>query len=318
MASTRAAMANRGVPRDEVAIVSGIGCSSRFPYYMETYGFHTIHGRAAAIASGLKVGNPALDVWVISGDGDSTAIGGNHFIHAVRRNINLNYVLINNKIYGLTKGQYSPTSELGQLTKTTPYGVVDYPMQPLKVAMGLGGTFIARSADKDIKLSEEILTRGANHNGFSLCEIYSNCVIFNEGATDHLSGKDKAEYSVVCRHGEKLIFGKDKQLCIVQDGIRLKAAKVSDVSESDIVVHDERNAELAYLLSAMNNADGQPVAFGVLYCDPDKKSYDDMVYEQVNDVKAKKSGESLDDLLSSGNTWTVSSTICTSTGCKTM
>lgn len=315
MASVRGAMANRGKPRDEVAIVSGIGCSSRFPYYMETYGFHTIHGRAAAIATGLKTGSPDLDVWVISGDGDSTAIGGNHFIHAARRNVNLNYVLINNKIYGLTKGQYSPTSELGQITKTTPYGVVDYPMVPLKVAMGLGATFIARSVDKDIKLGEEVLTRGANHPGFSLVEMFSNCVIFNDGCHEQVSGKEKEDYTVVCRHGEKLIFGKEKDMCIVRDGSYVRAAKVADVKESEIIVHDERNELLAYQLAGMTLADGLPVAYGVLYCNPDKKSYETMVHEQMEDVKKKKP-ETLDELLSSGNTWTVSATICTSTGCK--
>ena len=171
MNAVRSGMVAAGKPRDEVAIVSGIGCSSRFPYYMETYGFHTIHGRAAAVASGMKVANTDLDVWVISGDGDSTAIGGNHFIHAIRRNINLNYVLINNKIYGLTKGQYSPTSEMGQVSKTSPYGVLDYPMTPAKVAISLGGTFVARGIDKNMKLNVNICERGALHKGFSFMEI---------------------------------------------------------------------------------------------------------------------------------------------------
>ncbi|WP_027389131.1 2-oxoacid:ferredoxin oxidoreductase subunit beta [Chrysiogenes arsenatis] len=316
--SVKGAMVNRAKPRDEVAIVSGIGCSSRFPYYMETYGFHTIHGRAAAIASGLKVGKPDLDVWVISGDGDSTAIGGNHWIHAIRRNINLNYVLINNKIYGLTKGQYSPTSEMGQITKTTPYGVIDYPMNPLVTALGIGGTFVARSIDKDVKMGEEICTRGANHPGFSLMEMYSNCVIFNDGAHDKITGKDKADFTIHVQHGKKLIFGVENNLCLVQDGFRIKMAKVSDVAESAIIVHDETNLQLATLLADMAPSKGQPVALGVIYCDPAKKSYDFMVHEQVQQVIASKGEQPLDKLLRAGDTWTISTTLCNASGCKTV
>ncbi|OQY16241.1 MAG: 2-oxoacid:ferredoxin oxidoreductase subunit beta [Desulfobacteraceae bacterium 4572_35.1] len=305
MNAVRQGMVAAGKPRDEVAIVSGIGCSSRFPYYMETYGFHTIHGRAAAIASGVKVGNPKLDVWVISGDGDSTAIGGNHFIHAVRRNINLNYVLINNKIYGLTKGQYSPCSEMGQISKTSPYGVIDYPMAPLKVAMGLGATFIARGLDAKMKLSEEICIRGAKHKGFSMMEIYANCVIYNDGA--HKQLVDKAEgdnHCIVLRNGEKMIFGNEEQFCLVQDGFAIKAAKVADVAEADILVHDETNAEVGTLLAGMRPDNGLPIALGIIYAIEDKKTYDDMVYEQLAAVKAKR-GRSVDDIMREGHTWTV-------------
>ena len=221
MNAVRSGMVAAGKPRDEVAIVSGIGCSSRFPYYMETYGFHTIHGRAAPIAAGLKVANRDLDVWVISGDGDSTAIGGNHFIHVIRRNVNLNYVLINNKIYGLTKGQYSPTSEMGQVSKTSPYGVIDYPMAPAKVALSLGGTFVARGIDRNMKLNEEICVRGALHKGLSFMEIYANCVIYNDGAHEKLVSKEHgADFHIILRHGEKMIYGVDQQYCLVQDGLR--------------------------------------------------------------------------------------------------
>ncbi|PLX93670.1 MAG: 2-oxoacid:ferredoxin oxidoreductase subunit beta [Desulfuromonas sp.] len=305
MNAVRAGMVAAGKPRDEVAIVSGIGCSSRFPYYMETYGLHTIHGRAAAIASGVKVGNPKLDVWVISGDGDSTAIGGNHFMHAIRRNINLNYVMINNKIYGLTKGQYSPTSEMGQISKTTPYGVIDYPMTPLKVAMGLGATFVARGLDAQMKLSEEICVRGAKHHGFSMMEIFANCIIYNDGAHQQLTDKDTgADYFIILKDGEKMIFGTENQYCLVQDGFKIKAAKVADVAESDILVHDEKNAEVAALLTAMRPDGGLPLALGIIYADDSKKTYDDMVYEQVAAVKAKR-GRTVDQVMQEGHTWTV-------------
>ena len=305
MNAVRQGMVTAGKPRDEVAIVSGIGCSSRFPYYMETYGFHTIHGRAAAIASGVKVANPKLDVWVISGDGDSTAIGGNHFIHAVRRNINLNYVLINNKIYGLTKGQYSPCSELGQYSKTSPYGVIDYPMAPLKVAMGLGATFIARGLDAIPKLSEEITSRGVLHKGFSMMEIYANCVIYNDGAHKALTDKQTgANHRIILRNGEKMIFGNEDQFCLVQDGFAIKAANVADVAEADILVHDEKNAEMAAVLAGMRPDAGLPIALGIIYADGSKKTYDDMVYEQIESVKAKR-GRSVQQVMEEGHTWTV-------------
>ena len=305
MNAVRSGMVAAGKPRDEVAIVSGIGCSSRFPYYMEAYGFHTIHGRAAAIASGLKVANPKLDVWVISGDGDSTAIGGNHFMHAIRRNVNLNYVMINNKIYGLTKGQYSPTSEMNQISKTSPYGVIDYPMAPLRVAMGLGATFVARGLDKNMKLSEEICIRGAKHHGFSMMEIYANCVIYNDGAHKALTDKETgANHQIIVRDGEKMVYGVDNQLCLVQDGFTVKSAKVADVDEADILVHDEKNAAMAAILTGMKPDDGLPLALGIIYADDSKRTYDDMVYEQVEAVKAKR-GRTIDQIMQEGHTWTV-------------
>ena len=305
MNAVRQGMVAAGKPRDEVAIVSGIGCSSRFPYYMETYGFHTIHGRAAAIASGLKVANPKLDVWVISGDGDSTAIGGNHFIHAIRRNVNLNYVMINNKIYGLTKGQYSPTSEVGQISKTSPYGVIDYPMAPLRVAMGMGATFVARGLDKKMKLSEEICIRGAKHHGFSMMEIFANCVIYNDGAHNKITDKETGDnYLIIVRDGEKMIFGADNQLCLVQDGFAIKAANVADVADADILVHDEKNVEMATLLTAMRPDVGLPLALGIIYANDSKKPYDDLIYEQLAAVKSKR-GRSMDDIMREGHTWTV-------------
>ncbi|MCK4503456.1 MAG: 2-oxoacid:ferredoxin oxidoreductase subunit beta [Desulfuromonadales bacterium] len=305
MNAVRSGMVAAGKPRDEVAIVSGIGCSSRFPYYMETYGFHTIHGRAAAIASGLKVANPKLDVWVISGDGDSTAIGGNHFIHAIRRNVNLNYVMINNQIYGLTKGQYSPTSQMEQISKTSPYGVIDYPMAPLKVAMGLGATFVARGLDKKMKLSEEICIRGAKHHGFSMMEIYANCVIYNDGCHDALTDKETGDNNlIIVRDGEKMIFGTDNQFCLIRDGFAIKAANVADVAEADILVHDEKNADMATLLTSMLPDNGLPLPLGIIYANDAKKPYDDMVYEQVDAVKAKR-GRTVQQIMEEGHTWTV-------------
>ena len=305
MNAVRSGMVAAGKPREEVAIVSGIGCSSRFPYYMETYGFHTIHGRAAAIASGLKVANPKLDVWVISGDGDSTAIGGNHFIHAIRRNINLNYVMINNKIYGLTKGQYSPTSEVAQISKTSPYGVIDYPMAPLKTAMGMGATFVARGLDKKMKLSEEICVRGVKHNGFSMMEIYANCVIYNDGCHDALTDKETGDnHLIIVRDGEKMIFGTENQFCLIQDGFAIKQANVADVAEADILVHDEKDAEMAAVLTGMRPDNGLPLALGIIYADDSKKTYDELVYEQLDAVKAKR-GRSVDQIMQEGHTWTV-------------
>ncbi|MCA1797067.1 MAG: 2-oxoacid:ferredoxin oxidoreductase subunit beta [Geobacteraceae bacterium] len=305
MNAVRSGMVAAGKPRDEVAIVSGIGCSSRFPYYMETYGFHTIHGRAAAVASGVKVANPKLDVWVVSGDGDSTAIGGNHFIHAIRRNINLNYVMINNKIYGLTKGQYSPTSEMGQYSKTSPYGVIDYPMIPLVAAMGVGATFIARGLDSIMKLSTEICERGAKHHGFSMMEIYANCVIYNDGAHKALSSKEEGPNNrIIVRHGEKMIFGTEDQFCLVQDGFGIKKATVADVAEGDILVHDEKDADMATVLAGMRPDADLPLALGIIYADDSKKTYDDMVYEQIDCVKSKL-GRTMDQLLQEGHTWNV-------------
>jgi len=305
MNAVRSGMVAAGKPRDEVAIVSGIGCSSRFPYYMETYGFHTIHGRAAAIASGMKVANPKLDVWVISGDGDSTAIGGNHFIHSIRRNINLNYVMINNKIYGLTKGQYSPTSEVGQISKSSPYGVIDYPMAPLRVAMGMGATFVARGLDMKMKLSEEICIRGVKHNGFSMMEILANCVIYNDGAHKALVDKETGEnHLIILRDGEKMIFGAEKQYCLVQDGFAIKRARVSAVAEADILVHDEKDAEMAAVLTAMRPDQDLPLALGIIYADDSKKTYDELVYEQLAAVKAKRS-RTMDQIMQEGHTWTV-------------
>ncbi len=305
MNAVRQGMVAAGKPRDEVAIISGIGCSSRFPYYMETYGLHTIHGRAAAIASGTKAANPNLDVWVISGDGDSTAIGGNHFIHAIRRNVNLNYVLINNKIYGLTKGQYSPTSEMGQISKTSPYGVIDYPMAPLKVAMGMGATFIARGLDAKMKLSEEICIRGAKHHGFSMMEIYANCVIYNDGAHKTLVDKENGDnHIIIVRDGEKMVFGNEQKFCLVQDGFGIKKANVADVDEADILVHDEKNAQMAMLIADMRPDAGLPIALGIIYADETKKTYDDMLHEQLDAVKAKR-GRTMDQIMREGHTWTV-------------
>ena len=305
MNAVRSGMVAAGKPREEVAIVSGIGCSSRFPYYMETYGFHTIHGRAAAVASGMKVANPKLDVWVISGDGDSTAIGGNHFIHAIRRNINLNYVMINNKIYGLTKGQYSPTSEVGQISKTSPYGVIDYPMAPLKAAMGMGATFVARGLDMKMKLSEEICVRGVKHNGFSMMEIFANCVIYNDGAHKALIDKETGEnHLIILRDGEKMIFGNESQYCLVQDGFAIKRARVTDVAEADILVHDEKDAERAAVLTGMRPDQDLPLALGIIYADDSKKTYDELVYEQIGAIKAKR-GRNMDQIMQEGHTWTV-------------
>ncbi len=297
-----------GYGKERYVVVSGIGCSSRLPYYMNTYGFHSIHGRATAISTGIKVANPNLTVWQACGDGDALAIGGNHFIHAIRRNIDINLILFNNQIYGLTKGQYSPTSKFGAITKTSPYGTVEPPFNPGSLVLGAKGTFFARSLDVDVKLSEEIMTEAARHDGCSVMEMLTNCMIFNNGAHAALTDRETREdRTIVLRDGERMIFGKNRDKGLILDGMGLKVATIGEngVKEEDILVHDShsQNAGVHMLLADMKYPDF-PVALGVIR-NVAAPTYDDGVRDQIAEVKAKSKIQCVDDLLNSGNTWTV-------------
>ncbi len=298
-----------GRNRSEFVVVSGIGCSSRFPYYMKTYGFHSIHGRANAIATGLKVANPKVSVFVATGDGDSLAIGGNHFIHAIRRNIDLNVVLFNNEIYGLTKGQYSPTSKLGKITKTSPYGTIEKPFNPGELIIGAKGTFFARSIDVEVDLTRQCLVRAAQHDGFSITEVLQNCVIFNDGAHAAFA-KDKAtraENTIILRDGEKMLFGANKEKGIVLDGFKLKVVTLGEdgYTIDDVLTHDskEPTTYIHNALAAMKYPDF-PVALGVIR-DVDEPTYNREVARQVKEVQEKSKIKCVDDLLNSGETWTI-------------
>lgn len=293
---------------ENIVFVSGIGCSSRLPYYMNTYGFHSIHGRATAISTGIKVANPKLSVWQACGDGDALAIGGNHFIHAIRRNVDLNIVLFNNQIYGLTKGQYSPTSKFGAITKTSPYGTVENPFTPGMLVLGAHGTFFARSLDVEIKLNQEIFCKAASHKGASVCEMLTNCVIFNDGAHKALSDREtKADRVIYLKHGEPMIFGANGDKGLILDGRQLKVVTIGEngITKDDILVHDAHCSDTAIhnLLIEMKYPD-MPVALGVIR-DVEDKHYDAEVTAQKEQVAAASPIKCMDDLLHSGSTWVV-------------
>ncbi len=302
------AMAEVGVAPHQTAVISGIGCSSRLPYYMGTYGFHTIHGRGGAIASGVKMANPELTVWQVSGDGDCLAIGGNHFIHEVRRNIDLNILLMNNKIYGLTKGQYSPTTDRGSVTKSSPYGTVEDPFIPAELVFGARGTFFARSLDVEMATTVEILAAAARHKGTSVCEVLQNCVIFNNNIHAHVADKEvRADRTVHLRHGEKMIFGKDMNRGIVMDGYMLKAVTIGEdgYTMDDVLVHDAKNPNnVLHQMLAMMDGNELPLAIGVIR-DVDAPNYTDELTRQVEEVKGKKNFKSLREYILSGDTWEV-------------
>ncbi|HHV03110.1 MAG: 2-oxoacid:ferredoxin oxidoreductase subunit beta [Bacteroidales bacterium] len=297
-----------GYSHERYVFVSGIGCSSRFPYYMKTYGFHSIHGRAAAIATGIKVANPTLSVWEMTGDGDSLAIGGNHLIHAIRRNIDINIVLFNNRIYGLTKGQYSPTSKWGTVTKTSPFGTVEHPFNPGALAMGARGTFFARTLDVELQLTQEVMVQAAKHDGTALVEVLQNCVIFNDKTHYIISDRDvRADRTIVLRHGEPMIFGKNKDKGLILDGVRLKAVTIGEngITRDDILIHnaEEQNHGIHMMLCEMEWPE-LPVALGVIRRVKDR-TYDDMVRDQVTEVATKSNIHCMNDMLRSGDTWVV-------------
>lgn len=303
------AMADLGVAPKDIAVISGIGCSSRLPYYMNTYGMHTIHGRAAAIATGLKTARPDMTVWQISGDGDGLAIGGNHFIHAVRRNIDLNILLFNNKIYGLTKGQYSPTSDRGAVTKSSPYGTTEDPFIPAELVFGARGNFFARSIDIALDTTKEVMVAAARHKGASVVEIRQNCVIFNNGSHAAISDKDARDtHTIHLRHGEKMLFGKDMEMGLVQDGFGLKAVKVGEngYTIDDVLVHDA-HCRTNFLHQQLAMMDGQelPLAIGVIR-DVEAASYETEVANQVAEVRARKNYADLREMILANNeTWEV-------------
>ncbi|MCT4640258.1 MAG: 2-oxoacid:ferredoxin oxidoreductase subunit beta [Bacteroidales bacterium] len=294
--------------KERYAFISGIGCSSRFPYYMDTYGFHSIHGRASAIASGTKTANPELSVWQITGDGDAMAIGGNHFIHAIRRNIDINIMLFNNEIYGLTKGQYSPTSEFGAVTKTSPFGTVEHPFHPGELVIGAQGKFFARSFDGNIKLSTQIFEEASRHDGTSVVEILQNCVIYNDKTHAAILDKEnRDDRTIVLEHGKPMIFGKNRDKGLVLDGLKLKIVTIGEngITEDDILVHDaeEQNPGLHMMLVNMQYPH-YPVAFGIIR-KVKAATYDDQVVEQIETIQAESKIKSVDDLLNSGATWDV-------------
>ncbi len=302
------AMAALGVAPHKTAVISGIGCSSRLPYYMNTYGFHTIHGRAAAVATGYKVANPEMTVGQISGDGDGLAIGGNHFIHAVRRNVDINIVLFNNKIYGLTKGQYSPTSDRGFVSKSSPYGTVEDPFIPAELVFGARGNFFARSIDVELDTSVKVLEAAARHKGASVVEILQNCVIFNNGIHNAITDREfRADRTILLRHGEKMLFGKNMDRGIVQDGFLLKAVTVGEdgYTIDDVLIHDAHTpSNFLHQQLAMMDGHELPLAVGVIR-DVEAPTYDTAVSQQVDEVKARKGFASLRDMILAGDTWTV-------------
>jgi 2-oxoglutarate/2-oxoacid ferredoxin oxidoreductase subunit beta len=297
-----------GYTKERFVFVSGIGCSSRFPYYMNTYGFHGIHGRATALATGIKVANPTLTVWQLTGDGDALAIGGNHFIHAIRRNIDINIILFNNRIYGLTKGQYSPTSKLGLVTKTSPYGTVEHPFNPGQLVLGARGTFFARSLDSELKLNQSIMLRAAKHDGTAVMEMLTNCVIYNNGTHSEFSDREvRADRTITLEDGKPMIFGKDRDKGLILSGHKLKVVKIGEdgITENDILVHDSHNENIGLhsMLVDMKYPE-YPVALGVIR-DVADKTYDDNVRDQVAEVAAKAKIHSMNELLHSGATWEV-------------
>jgi 2-oxoglutarate/2-oxoacid ferredoxin oxidoreductase subunit beta len=308
LSSIYRALAKLGLSKEKIVFISGIGCSSRFPYYMDTYGFHSIHGRGPAISTGVKLANPELSVWQITGDGDALAIGGNHFIHAIRRNIDINILLFNNEIYGLTKGQYSPTSAKGIKTKTSPFGTVEEPFSVGELVIGAKGKFFARTIDTNLALSTQIYIEAAKHNGTSVIEILQNCIIFNDGIHDNIAKKDvRDDRTLILEHGKPMIFGSEKEKGLILDGLKLKVVKIGEngITEKDLLVHDELevNSGIQYMLADMRYPE-YPVALGVIRKVPGP-TYDKSVKDQIKDVQYTAKIKCMDDLLHSGSTWEV-------------
>ena len=309
LSAVQQVMPTLGIPKEKFVFVSGIGCSSRFPYYMNCYGFHTIHGRALTVATGVKSINPDLSVWVITGDGDGLSIGGNHFIHAIRRNQDVKILLFNNKIYGLTKGQYSPTSEIGKKTKSTPMGSIDNPINPVSIAIASGATFIARTIDNNVVHMKKILTEAAHHKGTAFIEIYQNCLVFNDNAFAAYSEKDFKDYhSIYLEHGKPLAFGKNSDKGIKLNGFHPEIVNVNNGQTKDLLVHNEsvKDRGLSYVLGQMGieNPD-LPAVFGVLR-KIEEPTYQERLIEQENLAKQKKSKVSLEEVLNAGDTWVIS------------
>jgi 2-oxoglutarate/2-oxoacid ferredoxin oxidoreductase subunit beta len=310
LAAVQGFMPELGIPREDIVFISGIGCSSRFPYYMSTYGMHSIHGRAPAIATGLSTSRPDLSVWVVTGDGDALSIGGNHLIHALRRNVNLKILLFNNRIYGLTKGQYSPTSEVGKITKSTPMGSLDNPFNPVSVALGAEATFVGRTLDSDRKHLTSVLRAAADHQGTALVEIYQNCNIFNDGAFDLLKDADtRDDWTIRMEHGQPLRFGADNSKAVVHGSAGTLAIE-DDVAADDprVVVHDAHTEDpsFAFALSRLSSIDSRYSPMGV-FRSVERPTYDAMMAEQLDQAAAKSPGDddALESLLRGADTWTV-------------
>jgi 2-oxoglutarate/2-oxoacid ferredoxin oxidoreductase subunit beta len=308
LSAVQKALVEVGIQKEKFAFISGIGCSSRFPYYMDTYGFHGIHGRASAISSGVKTANPELSVWQITGDGDALAIGGNHFIHIVRRNVDVNIILFNNEIYGLTKGQYSPTSQKGLVTKTSPFGTVEEPFSVGELVIGAKGKFFARTIDTNVSLSTQIYIEAAKHKGTSVIEVLQNCVIFNDGIHDTVADKEvRDDRTLILKHGQPMLFGKENSKGLMLDGLKLKVVKIGEngISEKNILVHDasEPNPGIQYMLANMQYPEF-PVALGVIRS-VEWPTYDKAVEDQITAIKKTSRIKCMDDLLMSGSTWKV-------------
>ena len=304
LAAVQSFMPELGIPKEKIVFISGIGCAARFPYYMETYGMHSIHGRAPAIATGLSTSRPDLSVWVVTGDGDALSIGGNHLIHALRRNVNLKILLFNNQIYGLTKGQYSPTSELGKVTKSTPMGSVDQPFNPLSLAIGAEATFVARSIDTDRKHLTEVLRAAAEHRGSAIVEIFQNCNIYNDGAFDFVR-EDKLN-RIYLKHGEEIVFGPEE----APRGVRQRAdgsVEIVDASEGGLLVHDAQHAEpsLAFALSRLTWSTVGAAPIGI-FRNVERPVYDELLEEQIKTAKGARGEGDLEALLHGGDTWQIS------------
>jgi len=303
LAQTQKTMPTFGRKKEDFVFVSGIGLFSRFPYYMNPYGFHSIHGRAPAVATGVKIANPDLSVWVITGDGDGLSIGGNHFMHALRRNMDINILLFNNRIYGLTKGQYSPTSEVGKVTKATPYGSLDIPLNPPSLALGAQATFVARTIDRWQAHLSEMLERSYYHDGGSLIEIYQNCNIFNDGAFEEYTSADKFNNVIELKHGEPMVFAKGTK-GIKLDGFTPVVVDMEKHSLDDLLVHDETNLDLAHIVANWTSHPILPEPIGVIYS-VDKPTYNSEMVAQVEAAVKQKGAGKVQDLLDSGDTWTV-------------
>lgn len=308
LSTIRNSVPETGVKKENVVFVSGIGCSSRFPYYINTYGFHSLHGRAAAIASGIKIANPELSVWVVTGDGDSMAIGGNHFIHVIRRNINMSILIFNNRIYGLTKGQYSPTTPKGSVTKTSPEGSIEEPFNPGELVMGAQGSFFARTVDTEPKMMKEVFIEAALHKGTAVVEVLQNCVIFNDDVHENITGKDvKADHQIYLKHGKPMIFGMNREKGLMLRNNRLEVVVIGEngITEKDLLVHDAccADASLHYNLARMEQPEF-PVAMGTIRAVP-KEVYEELLYRQIEDSEEKSQVKCMDDLLKSGNTFVI-------------
>ena len=297
-----------GYRKENFCMVSGIGCSSRFPYYVNTYGFHSIHGRAAAISSGVKISNPHLSVWMATGDGDSMAIGGNHFIHIIRRNIDINIILFNNQIYGLTKGQYSPTTPMGSITKTSPQGTIEHPFNPGELILGAQGTFFARAVDTNVRMMTEVMFEAARHDGTSVIEILQNCIIFADKTHAQITSKDlRDDHQIHLKNGEPMLFGATKNKGIRLNGTRLEVVEIGKdgITEDDIMVHDQYEMDPGvHLMLAKMSPPHLPMAFGVIRSAM-YPTYDDLVEEQIRYAKENSKIKNMDDLLNSGDTWDI-------------